>query len=151
MAGAAKKSLQTLQGLLDEGLISKAEYTQRRKTVLDAVTTPAVAAAGPSKGSVFDRLGGDDEATGSTGGGAVKKWGHDGFASLYGGGGGGQRPYTAKPGGGANRKLASAISKSSSKRAVTRVAPKGDLRAKLQGGARGGGAHSKKLPAKCPW
>merc|ERR1711971_341440 len=72
-----------------------------------------------TKASVFSRLGGADDATGATDGEAGGKWGHDGFASLYG--------RAAKKSNVIKKPLASAISKA-------KPVPKGDLRGKLKGG-----------------
>jgi hypothetical protein len=125
MDASVRKSLKTLQGLLDEGFITKAEFTTRRKAVLDSVTGVEKSTAAPSKGSVFSRLGASGtEATGTTGG---DKWQHDKYSALY----------TSKPAskkGTANKPLTSAIAKKPA-----------DLRAKL------GGGKQRKLPAKCPW
>ena len=164
---AVRQNLQTLQGLLDEGLITQGEYKQRRKAVLDAATgtgsRPNTAA--PGKSSVFSRLGGgSDDATGRTAG-AVDddKWGHDGFAAVYGGGASRKVTVVKKGSGHQNgavryKPLAGAISK--------RAAGKGDLRSKLTGGKTtdlraklsGGGGSKQQLskpqargPAKCPW
>lgn len=74
---AAKASLSTLEGLLSEGLITEAEYRQRRKLVLDKVTEI------PSAGG-----GGSETSTGRTGNKPAQgAWGHDGYEALYGGAG----------------------------------------------------------------
>ena len=90
MDASVRTSLKNLQGLLDEGFVTQAEFNQRRKAIIDAATTvkPSLAdsAASTSAGkpSVFSRLG-DGDATGRTGGGSSSgdKWKHDGFAELY--------------------------------------------------------------------
>ena len=167
MDAQVRKSLMTLQGLLDEGFITHGEFNQRRKAIIDGVTS--VDDAAPAKSSVFSRLGaGVSEPTGTTGGGGdAGKWQHDGFQELYGGrkvsvvgGKKAAQPAIRKP-------LAGAISKSAKAdlRARLTGGGGGDLRSKLSGGGGGGGSSGgggkakmsapqpfkKQLPSKCPW
>ena len=84
---AAKASLSTLEGLLSEGLITEAEYRQRRKLVLDKVTEI------PSAGG-----GGSETSTGRTGNKPAQgAWGHDGYEALYGGAGSSSKKGVATP------------------------------------------------------
>ena len=160
-----RKALHNLQGVFDEGFLSKAEYDQRRKALIDGATTCAsmdddTTAAGGAKKSVFDRLGGGKVEAG--------KWGHDGFEKMYG---------KAGPGKAAGK---GGISKTIGKTSIRdgkKAAPGGaganlfakatlsarfsadsqpvDLRSKLSGKGPGAkkAASSKRaaLPAKCPW
>ena len=155
---AARQSLTTLQGLLDEGFITQHEFKLRRAKIIDSVTAVKPAASSSSSGttSVFSRLGAD-EPTGRTSATVAGAWGHDGYESLYGGGKGKGTKNTAD--------LRSKLNKG------------GDLRSKLSGGRRHqgivkptpGGIHKaapksndlrkvigkqqgkKNMPAKCPW
>ena len=156
MDASVRTSLKNLQGLLDEGFVTQAEFNQRRKAIIDAATTvkPSLAdsAASTSAGkpSVFSRLG-DGDATGRTGGGSSSgdKWKHDGFAELY----GGRKVVVQKPSAAAQirKPLAGGISKAPKGGDLrARLTGGADLRAKLSGGAKGPKA-AKKLPAKCPW
>ena len=146
MNNTVRTSLQTLQGLLDEGFITQAEFNQRRKALLDKVTSVQPHAPPQPKSSVFSRLGGgEEEATGRTGGGSSGggRWTHDGYAELY-GGGGGKKANMKKPGA-TGKKLAGAISKG-----AKTAAKHGDLRAQLTGAGKSK-QPTKRLPAKCPW
>lgn len=146
MDASVRSSLKNLQGLLDEGWVTKAEFNQRRKGILDAATAvePAAASAGASKASVFSRLG--EDATGTTG--HDGKWKHDRYDAMQRGGGGGG-------GGGKSGRKVVVVQHNSSTNIRKPLAgaiskPKGDLRSKLSGGAKPTG-QKKQLPAKCPW
>ena len=157
MNDAVRTALTNLQGLLDEGFVSKAEYTQRRKAIIDGATDlpanskPASDKSG-KKGSVFDRLGSEQ------GGGGDGAWDHSGFTELYGAGRGGKAA-------GKGRNPRAAPYQTPAQRSVT-ITGKGsikkgggDLRSKI----RKGGADLRQqigakpptgkrgLPEKCPW
>ncbi len=151
---AVRQSLKTLQGLRDEGLITAAEFAQRRKAVLDTATSvPTASKASAESGakserkveivkssSVFSRLGGG-EATGSTGSTVDGAWGHDGYASLY-----GKQSAGMKKGKQITKPLSGAISKGSKSTDLRKkLTGGGDLRKKLSG------RPAAALPEKCPW
>ena len=150
MNNTVRTSLETLQGLLDEGYITQAEFKQRRSAILDKVTSvhpnaksSVFSRLGGGESSVFSRLGGGEEATGRTGSGSSSggKWTHDGYAELY---GGGKKANVKKPGA-AGKKLAGAISKGGKT-----AAKHGDLRSMLSGAGKSK-QPTKHLPTKCPW
>jgi len=132
MDSNTRKALQTLQGLRDEGFVDEAEYSARRKKIIDAATQVPNATA---KSSVFARLGEQSSFTGQTG----DTWAHDGYESLYGTG-----SKTTKT------KLAG-ISKAKQK-----TSQKTDLRSRLANNkgrtANSHGSGQKpRGPARCPW
>ena len=161
MDPALRKALHNLQGVFDEGFMSKAEYDQRRKALIDGATTCATmdddTAADGGKKSVFDRLGGGKEQAG--------KWSHDGFEKLYGkpgsrsaGKGGGVTKTIGKTSIRDGKKAAPGVNlfaKATLSARFSGDAPQVDLRSKLSSkgpGAKKAAAPKRAaLPAKCPW
>lgn len=154
MQPAVRKALTNLQGIYDEGFMSKQEYEKRRKAIIDGATSlpadggPRVvkAASAPAKKSVFDRLGADANA-----GADADSWAHDGFEQMY-----GTSAAKASKGQKKGQRFAPYVPPGGRTVVVTNAA-KGDLRSKLSGGAirkpgRGAGrGRGAALPEKCPW
>jgi hypothetical protein len=154
MEPSVRQALLNLQGMHEEGFVTKKEFEARRKAILDKAT--GVEQSGSTKSSsVFDRLG-----TGTAGG----KWGHDGFNEIYGGSKKGRQTGQARlvtvVGGSMKdgKKLKAGdlrLKLSEGGNARSKVGS-GDLRAKITGG----GVKKRdlrqklvksRLPDKCPW
>ena len=153
-----------MQGVFEEGFISKAEYETRRKALIDGATTvtvaeqPAVAAPELGKKSVFERIG----AAGAQP--SNDSWGHDGYEELYG------REVVTNHNVGGKAGVTKTIVKKTTTKASGKLTlnarfepyqpphqrlEQTDLRSRIGKGATKrigkGGVMSKSLPEKCPW